>query len=91
MSLSHHGDKSEIMQRFLDQVNGKTKRQYSAGRMGAEDDGDLAFAIATDTRRSVIIIRFGKPVEWIGLGISDTERLIEQLEERLRELRGVPA
>lgn len=89
--LNHHGKQSDIMKRFLDQVDGNAKREYSAGRMGAEDDGDLAIAMTTDTRHSVIVIRFGKPVEWIGLGIADAEHMIEQLEGRLREFRGVPA
>ena len=89
MSASHHGDKSGLMRRFIEQSTGTAKREWSAGRMGAEDDGDLAYAMATDTRKGVIIMRFGKPVEWLGLGIREAEELRDQLTERLMELRGV--
>ena len=93
MGMSHHGDAEELahMRRLIDQMNGTAKREYPKGRMGAEDDGALSYAVATDTRRSTIVIRFGKPVEWIGLGIEDAERLRDELTERLMELRGVSA
>jgi hypothetical protein len=83
-------DQAALRQRFLDQLDGTAKRQYSAGRMGHDDDGDLSFAIAADPKKQVIIMRFGKPVEWIGFGVEDAERLIESLTLRISELRGVP-
>lgn len=97
MGMSHHGDGRserelhELRKRFLEQVEGKAKREWSAGRMGAEDDGALAYAITTDVKHGAIVIKFGKPVEWIGLGIVEAEQLREQLTERLMELRGVSA
>ena len=97
MGSSHHGDPRnerevhELRKRFLDQVAGNAMREWSAGLMGAEDDGDLAYAITTDVRKGVIVIRYGKPVEWIGLGIKEAEQLRDELSERLRELRGVTA
>lgn len=95
MSAQHHGSRgerqSELMKRLLEQQNGTAKREWSAGRMGAEDDGDLSYALATDQRRGVIAMRFGKPVEWIGLGIKEAEELRDQLTERLMALRGVTA
>lgn len=91
MSLSHHGDADRLAaaRRFVEQAGGVAQREYSAGRMGAEDDGDLAYAIATDDRHQTIIIRFGKPVEWIGLGVTEAEELRDSLTERLRALRGI--
>lgn len=55
--------------------------------MGAEDDGVLAYAIAADPRHRTIVIRFGKPTEWIGLGIQDAETLIDKLREKIVQLR----
>lgn len=95
MSFSHHGDGrserelAELRKRFLEQVAGTPKREWSQGRMGAEDDGDLAYAMTTDTKRGVIVMRFGKPVEWLGFGIKEAEELRDQLTDRLMELRGV--
>ena len=85
MSMSHHGD-SETMRRFLDQMDGKAKREYPKGRMGHEDDGALAFAIAADRVHNTVVIRFGKPVEWIGLGPQDVQNMIDSLQARLLEL-----
>lgn len=85
MSVSHHGD-SEIMKRFIDQVDGTARREYPAGRMGHEDDGALAMAITIDRQRNTIVIRFGKPVEWIGFGRKEAEALIGLLQTKLNEL-----
>jgi len=87
MSVPHHGDKTpeqlELIRRFMDQQDGKAKREYSAGRMGGEDDGDLAFAMRVDDAHKSIIIDFGKPIVWIGLGVEDAKNLIDQLSDRI--------
>ncbi len=59
--------------------------------MGAEDDGDLAYALTNDDKHQTIVLRFGKPVEWIGLGLKEAEELRNQLTERIMALRGVTA
>ena len=91
MTCSHHrgGEQLDAMRRFMEQIDGTARRQYPAGRMGAEDDGELAYALATDDRHNTIVIRFGKPVEWIGLGIKEATELRDQLTERLQALRGI--
>lgn len=101
MSSSHHGSGpfqpphendaiKELMQRFNDQVEQRAKRNYSEGRMNAEDDGDLAFAIAADPVKNVVIIDFGKPVTWMAMPPEQVNGLINLLMMKLREL-GVPA
>ncbi len=91
MTMQHHGDANELasMRRLMDQIQGTARREYPKGRMGHEDDGALSYAIAADPRHSTIVIRFGKPVEWIGLGEQDTRDLITKLEGKLLELRGI--
>lgn len=93
MGMSHHGDAEELanMRRFIDQFHGTARREYPKGRMGAEDDGALSYAIAADPRHGTIVIRFGKAVEWIGMGIADAEALRDKLDEKLLELRGITA
>ncbi len=76
----------ELMERFVAQAEGKARRAYSAGRIGPDDDGDLAMAVAADRLKGVVILRFGKPVEWIGLGPAECKGLIDMLTEKLREL-----
>lgn len=95
MSVSHHGPERdpgqdqrtrEVMQRFMDQVDGRAKRRYEHGRLKAEDDGALAMAIAADHEHQRIIIDFGKPVNWLGLRVEDAHGLINLLSEKIREL-----
>lgn len=80
----------EMMQRFTDQVDQRAKRNYSEGRLNANDDGDLAFAVAADPAKNVVIIDFGKPVTWFALPPEQVNGLINLLMMKLREL-GVPA
>lgn len=93
MSVNHHGDAEELnnLRRFVDQMHGTARREYPQGRMGHEDDGSLCYSLTADPRHQTVVIRFGKPVEWIGLGIEDIDNLIEQLTLRKLELRGVTA
>lgn len=93
MGMSHHGSSEEdqqrqreLMERFIAQAEGKAKRSYSAGRISADDDGDLAAACAADRVRNIVILRFGKPVEWIGLRPAECKQLIDTLTAKLREL-----
>lgn len=100
MSVNHHGAfpeaegrddsrQSELIKRMMDQIEGTARRAYPKGRMGHEDDGILSYAVAADPRHQTIVIRFGKPVEWIGLGVDDVDSLIEKLSEMKLKLRGV--
>lgn len=91
MSLSHHSDNSqgELIKRFVEQTMGLNKRTWSDGRIGAEDDGDLSYAMATDDARRIIIIKFPKPIDWIGLDVKSAEELRDQLTYRLLALRGI--
>ena len=68
MGMPHHGDEEHrrLMQRFLDQAEGKANRAYPNGRAGGDDEGELAFAIAADKRHRMIRIEFNKPVDWVG-------------------------
>ena len=86
MATSHHGE-SELQERFLDQLDRTSRRKYPHGRMGAEDDGLLSYAVAVDRRNQTVVLRFGKPVEWIGLGVEDIKDLQDRLGAALDELQ----
>jgi len=95
MSFPHHGSERNpaeeaAMKRLLEQFEGRAKREYSAGRANGEDDGDLAFGIASDPQKKLVIIRFGKPVEWIGLRAEDCVSLAEKLMEHARKIADKP-
>ncbi len=96
MGASHHdsGDRPQqsspeidkIMQRFNEQIEGRAKREYSKGRLGPHDQGEVAMAIAADKAHNRIIIDFGKPVVWMGLTTEQANGLINLLKERILEL-----
>lgn len=87
----HHGssEQDDLRRRFLQQVEGTARREWTQGRLSADDDGTLAMAFATDLKKRVIIIRFGKPTEWIGLDLKTATDLRDQLDERILQLRGI--
>jgi hypothetical protein len=89
MSASHHQrspDEQELFKRFLDQVNRTPNRAYSQGRIAPDDDGDLAIAVAADPDHRTIIIRFGKPTEWIGMSADHARHLITLLQDEINFL-----
>jgi hypothetical protein len=59
--LAGHKD-DDALQRFFDQIEGPAKREYTRGRLSATDDGSLAFVVAANPQKQVVIIDFGKPV-----------------------------
>lgn len=75
--------------RFLSQVDGTAKREYPNGRIGPEDEGAIAIAIAADKRHQVVRIAFGKLISEISLDSQGIESLCRSLNEKLMELRGI--
>lgn len=51
--------------------------QHPEGKMTAHDEGGLRFGIANDGAH--VIINFGTPVAWLGLGPSDARDLAKLL------------
>ena len=102
MSLQHHSegmspemrklfeDEQASRQRFQDQVDRRAKRTFSEGRLGAMDDGDLAFAIGADKDTQTVRIDFGKPVEWIAMNPQQAVELAQCLIKRARQISTEP-
>lgn len=101
MSAGHHGGpvdddaanvgrQNELMKRFIEQAEGRAKRTYSEGRVGAKDEGDLAMAIAADPEHGIVVIEFGKPITWLGLGPRDAVALAKSLVEKARQVSKEP-
>lgn len=65
-------------------------RQYPRGRISGDDDGALQMAIAHDPKTNTVIIKFAKPVDWIGLGPDEVEMLLHQLARHLSRMKGFP-
>lgn len=90
MSVSHHGDNPEdqtrLYEMFDKQMSGNYLREFPEGRLSAEDDGAMVFAVAADRQHKRIIIQFPKPTKWIGLTPEDANEFINMLKDRVHEL-----
>lgn len=72
--MSHHGHNPEgwpfgktppDVQRSLSDAMSRLLGEHPNGRMNADDAGALAFAVGTEAGR--VVVRFPKPVAWIGM------------------------
>jgi hypothetical protein len=86
MTEHHYSGDEEIIKRFMDQGTGQAKPEFPHGKLYDEDEGSLAFAIATDTKNGVIRIDFNKSVKWLGLQLESARKLKEILSEKIAEL-----
>lgn len=60
------------------------KQEHPRGRISATDQGQTALAIAV--KKNTVILDFGKPVAWIGLGASDARAIAAALLKRADEI-----
>lgn len=95
MSSSHHGERptpevEKLMKRFLDQAEKPLRREYPEGRMGADDDGSVAFAVAADPVKGVVIINFNKPVAWLGMPPEQAMQLAQLLMNHAKKIAKEP-
>lgn len=71
MSVEHHGTPNPqdepALRRFVDEVCGRASANFPQGKINKDDLGETAFAIASNQREGIVIIRFTKPVDWLGL------------------------
>lgn len=80
---AHHGDEENaIRRRFLEQVEGRAQRSYSRGRVGPDDDGDLAMAIGADPAKGIVVIDYGKLIQWVGMPPEQAVKMAEMLIEK---------
>lgn len=88
---AHHGDEENaIRRRFLEQIEGRAQRAYSQGRIGADDDGDLAMAIGADPDKKIVVIDYGKLIQWVGMPPEQAVRMAEMLIEKARAVSDRP-
>lgn len=59
--------------------------KFPEGKLNADDEGELQFAIAADKKNKVVIIDFGKEVAWLGMpkdvAIAFANSVLEKAEE----------
>jgi len=62
--------------------------KFPAGKLGPEDQGELAFGIATDKERGLVIMAFGAPVTFLGLYPEQAIAIADALLSKVHELTG---
>lgn len=64
--MSHHGpNPNPEVQQALRTAMGEVMGEYRNGRLNADDAGALAFAVGVEVGR--VVLRFPKPVAWMGM------------------------
>lgn len=58
--------------------------EFPQGKITEEDEGELQIALAV--RDNTLIIDFGKPITWLGLGKAEVIALAHLLAKRAEEL-----
>jgi hypothetical protein len=86
--MSHHGipEEESAKSRMLAEFLGNSKPRFPQGKIDSTDEGELAFAIAVDQQRKAVVIRFSKPVDWLGFGRDEALALANKLIEKAAEL-----
>lgn len=84
--MSEYEGSEDAVDRFLKQGRGEDKREYPKGKLNPNDEGALAFAIAVDKNKKLMVINFNKPVSWLGLYLPDARKLHEKMGEKIKEL-----
>lgn len=91
MSASHHSPAEiEAQQRMLNEFLGNAKPRFPNGQLNPDDQGELAFAVGIDPAKKVVVLRFSKAVDWIGLGREETLHLCNLLIEKAAQLPNKP-
>jgi hypothetical protein len=76
----------DAVDRFFKQGRGEDEREYPKGKLNPNDEGALAFAIAVDENKKLMVINFNKPVTWMGLYLLDARRFHEAIGKKIKQL-----
>ena len=92
MGMSHHQSEKEqeAQRRLLNAFVSKAIRASPDKRLWHEDEGESAFAIATDPQNKIVRIQFTKPMVWLGLSAQEARAMAKLLTEKADELEHSP-
>lgn len=80
--MSHHGQDKEL-QRAMSEAMKEVFGEYPDGKLNPNDEGGIAVAIGHENGR--VVIRFPKPVAWIGFTADQAIEIAETLIAHARE------
>jgi hypothetical protein len=59
---------------------------YPYGKLGADDEGELAVAVAADPQHGVVRLEFGKSIAWLALPAGHARQFADVLRGKADEL-----
>jgi len=85
--MSHHGSKdfenTDFSMNGLKKILGETGK-FPDGKLNENDEGEIRLGMTV--KDGVLIINFGKPIEWIGLEKKQVKEWIEYFQKYLKEM-----
>lgn len=104
MSLNHHGQRfgkdedrdghdseiAKLIRKFEQQKTGDKPREFPAGRLSGDDDGELVYTISSDPEKGIVKVDFGKPVTWLGMEPKHAIELAQSLIQHARAVAKEP-
>jgi hypothetical protein len=92
VSCQHHSEAEfQAQSRLIEEIFGRAKPSFPQGKIAENDKGELAFAVALDTGKQAVVVRFAKPVDWIGLDRESALHLANLLLQKAAQLPKVAA
>lgn len=76
---------------FLKQLasHQQAQQEFSKPPIGPDDEGDLAFLVATDEKHGVVRLRFAKPVVWLAFEPDTARTFCNAIMEHVNELENL--
>lgn len=82
--MSHHGNPDPDSQRRMSEMMREIFGEHPAGKLNADDAGALAMEIGEESGR--VVIRFPKPVAWIGFTGDEAMEIAQVLMKHARSV-----
>lgn len=80
--MSHHGNNPPFVQKALTEEMAKLLGEYPNGRLNQDDSGAIAMAVGVEDGR--VVLRFPKPISWVGM---TGDQALELAQDLLRHAR----
>ena len=63
--------------------------EFPNGKLNDADEGELAIGVAIDKEKGVVLLEFGKPVNWLGLYPAQAREIAAILIAKAGELESI--
>jgi len=82
--MSNHSQSPEMSKEFIESMGLGATKQFPQGKIHSTDEGEIRMAIATKDDK--VIIHFGTPTAWIGMGKEQAIQLAKTIIEKAEEI-----